>query len=369
MIGENWMKESKVSIITFCHRDFRANYGQTLQAFALYKVVQELGYDVEVISHKNRTEAQKEYYYIRFLTPDKKTMESRSFAKITDFVEKNMKCLQSFNTAEVTKYVEDSDILICGSDSLWRTMHYDPVYYLQIEGCDDKLKIAYAPSFASYIETDLEIIKKMGKMIKQMDYISTREYQGVQLLNDICMCDNVTHVLDPTLLWGSEKWKSYLNDKSTLGSYMILYLLDDTNEYDLAIEAIRKKHNVEHIYTISAGTKIDNRNYFEEGVGLEDFISLIFGAQVVITNSFHGTAFSLMFEKEVYILKRYNKTLSNDFRFENIRKVCDLPNRMVSDISDIYEMQNVDYGSVREKIREEREKSMLYLTEALKGKS
>ena len=356
----------KVSIITFCHRDFGVNYGQNLQAFALSSVITKLGYDVTVISHKNRSEQIKKGYYLRYYTPDLKTIASRNFAKCTEFINNNMKCVQSFNEEDVIDLTADSDILVCGSDAIWRSYHYEPAYYLCISGAEDKLKIAYAPSFVNYVEEDKDIYVNMGRMIEKIDYISIREPIGQNILKNICGIDDATVVLDPTFLMKKDEWLNYAKDVNVSKPYILLYLLDDNNIYDEMIEEIKRKYEVNEVYALHPGIKsIENRNYIDEGVGMDEFLSLVYGAKAVVTNSFHGVAFSIIFQKDMYILKRYHDLLEGDCRFKHITDLCGIEDRLISTKEDILATKDINWKEVNNRLSVERDKSLLYLENAL----
>lgn len=362
----------KVLIITFCHRDWLVNYGQTLQAFALFKTIERLGYDVTVASHKIRSEEEKNYYIEKFDNPRYDSIEDRTFSKFSDFVKKYMgnHCLQTYSENEICRLAQMSDILVCGSDAIWRTMHYDPAYYLHLEGCGRKLKISYAASFVNFIGKDIDVYKKMGNMIRNIHYISTRETPGAEILKSVCGCPETETVLDPTVLLGAENWKKYMLEVETNKPYVLLYLIDDSDIYDEWIEIIKKRYGAVEAYSLFVLTEIrpKNRRYIADGVSPDEYISLVNGARAVITNSFHGTLFSLMFHKEVYIFKRYNPSLEGDFRFEYIAEMCGIKDRLICSTESIHNILDINWDYIDGRLEKERKKSMSFLEGALKDK-
>ncbi|MBD5529283.1 MAG: polysaccharide pyruvyl transferase family protein [Lachnospiraceae bacterium] len=357
----------RIAIVTFCHRDLLVNYGQVFQAFALQKILEKQDFYVLTISHKRRKLKVKENYINEQTSPSLCGMMSKCFAKTTAFVEKNMKCVQTYGENDICRETADADILICGSDAIWRTEHFDPAFYLDIKGTEGKLKISYAPSFVRFTEEDMDVLKVMGEKIQRIDYISTRESQGAELLANVCGIEDVKVVLDPTLLWKASDWRQYMSVciSKPSGRYIVLYLLDDTNEYDDLIEEILEKHGAESAVTIYTGTTLNNRLYIESGLGPEDFLALFEGAEAVLTNSYHGVAFSLIYHKTFYVCKRQNSFVENDLRFENLCEICNIHDRWVGQKSEIRERSEINWEYIERQLDVWRHNSMAFLNDAL----
>lgn len=355
----------RIAVITFCHRDLLVNYGQTLQSFALQKILSGYGFEVLTVSYRRRHLPAKEAYIQEYTNPSLRDMKSKGFAKTTAFVEQNMKCVQAYGENDVYSATKDADILICGSDAIWRAAHYDSTFYLDIRGSENKLKIAYAPSFLNFIEEDIDIYCNMGRAIRNINYISTREEQGVKLLEDVCGINGAKAVLDPTLLWKGEDWEKYMSLNLLPKPYIILYLLNDTNEYDNLIQKVWKRYHVGSMLSIYTGSTLPGRTYIEEGVGPDDFLALIAGATAVVTNSYHGVVFSLIFHKEVYIFKRTDSIVKDDFRFTNLYGICNIQSRVITSEEDFKNIEESDWECIDDNLASKRKESMDFLTNAV----
>lgn len=361
----------RVAIITFCHRDLIVNYGQTLQSYALAETIRRLGFDVTVLSHRRRTDVERMDYEKEYRNPSYASIISRNFAKFTEFTKAHMRCIQTYSMDEVASLVRDMDVIICGSDAIWRTMHFDPVYYLNIPNTDDKIKVSYAASFVNYSPVETFVYDRMGDMLKELHYISTREVEAVDLLSRITGRADVTSVLDPTLLVGREFWDECIcNTRVETKRYVLAYLFDDSEKNDQIIKAIHARYNAQLVF-VYTGQDISGRSYFNNGVGPDEFVNLVKNAEAVITNSFHGMAFSVLYERDLYILKRENAALRNDMRFSSLCRICNLSGRVVPLDGKIESMPEVDWNDVRERLNIWRSQSMEFLKDALhdrKGK-
>lgn len=342
------LKESKkIGIITI-HKIH--NFGSVLQTYALWKILREQGNTVEIIDYKFPNE-----FHLAAL--DGASSEVQDYPKVT-FQEKIMKAVyaqalikqhrltdsflsrmnvplskESYSNREhLLKSPPKYDVYITGSDQVWnpRYTHGDDIFLLSFAPEYAK-KISYASSFGV---TNLpnSICEKFAKYFNRYDRISVREESGVNLLKNVFSKES-TCVLDPTLLLNAKQWKSSLRIKTSPHDkpYIFCYFLNysfDAFPYaeDFALH-IKKMTGLNLIFGGRPPKKFITKGIeYRVGIGPEDFISLIDNAKLVITTSFHGTAFAVNLGRPVYSIV---DTLTGDDRQATFLKGVGLNSRIV----------------------------------------
>lgn len=290
------MKKKKAGILTFHDAD---NLGAVLQAFALRNVLKnECGISAEIIDYKcsaiNKTKYAKKpetvkelikyfplsvYYYIK----------RRSFAS---FRREKLGCSErKFNKENIKNCENIYDFFITGSDQVWNPLcSDDDLTYVLDFVSDSNKKFSYAASIGNYEfkDSDSEWIDN----IKKFKRISVRENYAALQLNKTGFSD-ISVNLDPVLLLSGEQWKCIMSDRLVKQRYVLVYLvLPDVNVLKQADE-YAKKHNCK---------VISNKNSIEFFLhnSPAEFLSWIYHSECVFTNSFHGTAFSLIFNKHLF---------------------------------------------------------------------
>ena len=290
------MKKKKIGILTFHDAD---NLGAVLQAYALKTVIEkDCGAVAEIIDYKcNKITETKYvqkgsglknlikyipvsvYYYIK----------RRSFMK---FRNGKLGCSEASYTKENIKKTEsDYDIFITGSDQIWNPeCSGDDYTYLLDFVSDNSKKYSYAASIGNY-----DISKAGSKwleLIKDYSGISVRENSAYEQL-EACGISNVKVHADPVMLLSQEDWKSVMSEPIIKEKYVLVYMvLPDVNVMKKATE-YAKKHNCK---VISNKTSLE----FILHNSPSEFLSWIYNADYVFTNSFHGTAFSLILNKKFF---------------------------------------------------------------------
>jgi hypothetical protein len=346
----------KIGILTF----FKSgNFGGELQAYALQKKLRMLGYDVEVL-HQLRP-MNKEFILTPSFKPiiqlaDKVSKRNRLNNQISKFItilanvlfyrrynirrkkfdsfetrQMNLskKMFTSFDDLYSTKH--DYDVFIVGSDQVWNfTNGFSPEPYFLTFVEKNKKKISYAASFG-HSQIPVEIQSLYKSWLSALDFISTREIEGEKIVKDLTT-KNVTTVLDPTFLLTKEEWKNNISiiDKPRTNYLLIYTLVESPYIFSLA-RKIAKQKKLKIIRVISKSWT--HELYF--GVkniytaGPEEFVSLFMNATFVLTNSFHGTAFSINFNIPFYTIPRKNK--KNNSRITSILKLSNLESRLLYD--------------------------------------
>ena len=366
----------KVEIITL-HRI--TNFGSMLQTYATQTAIEKLGHEAEVLDFvpdgisfkrgcwpKNDVPAWKKLIKLPPLFAVNLIEYhdvSRFLRKYIHISPKRYHCYQ-----EIMADIPIADAYLSGSDQVWNTQNNNPpedlnAYYLGFAP-EGKKRIAYAGSFGknTFTEDEEKIIKEL---IAKYDYISVREDDGLKILQRFGF-DNGIHVVDPTLLLRGDEWRKFASvKKAPKPGYVFVYNLNRNALIKEVAKAIAKEKGLRIINFADTFDFIKGaENRF--GNTAEDFVNHIANADYVVTDSFHGTAFSLNLNRQVIVVKapRYNS------RIESILRVAGfLETRLVGTVEESLNALTtpIDYQVVNPRIEVERDKSFEYLKNALSG--
>lgn len=368
----------KVGTVTF-HR--AQNYGSILQTYALQRVVCELGknlgLDIDYKVIDIMPKAQKNLYSIykkgfnttnviknlvAFFYYRKLTLKQKKFA---DFLQSNIN-LTNFcqNQESLEEIGAEMDYCISGSDQIWnvRSQDFETFYYLDF--VKNAKKISYSASFGPLqIDWSKYNADKYRELLNAYDYISTREV-GSQKNVEILTGKKAEIHVDPTLLLSKEQWQQIQSDANYRnGKYILLYCLEPTKQQLEIVKKISKKLHLPVVVT-KYNNKNDIFNNFVKkyDAGPQDFLALIDNAALVITSSFHGTAFSLIYQKNFYVLNG-----RTDNRISDILDKVGLIERSIESIDEIknVNLKNIDFSCVEKFLKEEQQRSKDYLNTAL----
>lgn len=365
------MKQT-VGIITM-HRV--KNYGSVLQTFALQKVIDSLGYKSEVIDYIYPNSWQ----YDRGVTPVVYNWKNkiakflwlkpmwRKYNKMDRFISNNIVLSPKyFNPTDFNNNPPIYDIYLTGSDQVWNPKYTkgDPVFFLG--SINSSNKISYSSSFA-LDKLPVEYLEEYKKHLSKYKYISVREDNGKILVKEMIGKD-VPVVLDPTLLLNKEQWFSFIKKRKPIikGHYILLYILDyAVNPYEILNSFFGNKTEKSK-KIVSIGMLKDMNCHIDrtmKDASIEDFLNLFYYSDLVITSSFHGTAFAVNFGKPLLSIvpnacDDRQLTLLNLLGLDN----CIL-NDNCKDFSNIKMKQNSI--EIQNKLEEYRIMSINYLEKAL----
>lgn len=361
----------KVAIITL-HRVF--NYGSVLQTYATQRIFEKLGYNVEVIDYITEQRTNKRLFLSvpDFIKQDvvhrcvyigmksvSVLLKKRSFG---GFLKKyvNLSEQQYITANDIEKNVPKANVYVAGSDQIWNSVYNEGVdrgFFLDfIQG---KKKISFASSFGkSELESwEIDIVKKY---LSEFSSISVRETQAVNILNELGI--KSTCIVDPTLQLRKEEWIRLASKRLVKEKYLLLMLL--YNEDNGATEYARKIADKKGLILVKLSWELKKPVMVDKLMthrSPEDFLSLFYHADFIVTNSFHGLAFSINLNKEFAVFPRseYNS------RIESLLCITGLSNRMIRE--DIEEpLPTIDYAEVNSLLEIERQKAQDFLTAALR---
>lgn len=374
MEKSNQMK--KIGILTEYYESI--NYGGTLQAYALCKVLNDIGYDAEQISYLKSEERRllKEnkikismlkrinpiYQRRRFISyclnsKLKRKMEGRQ-RKFTDFRE---------TMIPHSKYVFDDDTLkecvgyddyIVGSDQVWNPNFHHPGYMLSFAS-KEKKRISYAASLGIQNLTN-EQKEFFRNNLKNFDAISVREVDAVDMLQELTKV-KIEQVLDPTLLLEQEQWNAICTNCRIQEKYIFAYYLGDDLKQRRVTEEFAKKNNLKIVFIphVSGNYRICDKEFGDirlYDVSPGEFVALIKHAEYVFTDSFHAVAFSGIYHKQFFVFTRTEyKTMSS--RIYSITNMFDAETHFC----DTQEKQELEYIENVEKIKYEKMEKLFFM--------
>lgn len=351
------------------------NYGAVLQAYALQNVLIQKGHDCEIIDY--RPEGLENYTalytkrnglksYIKNLMLLKYDAPRRNRAnKFNDFIANNLVLSKecNHNSELMSDLTTKYDLFIVGSDQVWntkKTLEVNSTYFLDFV-YDGNKKVAYAASVGNAQRVDL-----IGyiDLLRQFKAISCREYRGSEVIKSLLGKD-IPVVLDPTLLCDIQIWDT-LQSKSNYPEYKNYILYYSLDGYD------KRKDNIEELKILSKRLNKKILLITPEwprcisdfidllDVGPIDFLKLIKSADLVCTNSFHGTALSIAFNKDFYVLEEYNGT---DDRKIGLLKSLGLEDRMVKGYKYVNELKiaEINYFDVCNNLNKLKKQSFSFL--------
>ena len=354
-----------------------------MQAYALQHYLESLGHEVKIINYRPA------YLYKKY---DWKAYTSKKFEKLNSiFITRWMfrcakwcylrfslgrkKCFDDFtkkylhqtsvsyhNFAELQRNPPQADIYIAGSDQIWNPLFpngKDPSYYMDFTSPGTK-RISYAASFSvnEIPNADKDFIKAL---LLKMDAISVREYQGLRILKNMGV-DNGVKVLDPIFLVEKAEWVQFMN-RYNKKNYILIYDFEGNELLKKTALHFKKKYGLK-IYSINDALPRFYADKNFTNVGPKDFIGLIYSCSLFLSNSFHGTAFSIYFNKPFYVFGLTGFSLNS--RMDSLLRTMSLENRFIEEDANLDNLcLKCDYEKANQAIKKETILSKQYLSNVI----
>lgn len=363
----------KIGIITL-HRAH--NYGAVLQCYGLQKVLMDMGHIVKIVDFAP-SDVFGYYDYHIFSKP----LSIRSIISKTLRYFRNRKRTECFETylnnhLNLTKHIGsiralkeepfDFDAMICGSDQVWNLNIVGSVvgaYYLDF--LDNNIrKIAFSASYEQ-IEPSFNYIEQIRQSLQSFDAISLREDNGIELTREL-WGKEVIKTLDPCMLLTKNDYRKISNPIPIPNKYLLAYMLGNNKSMERLVCYASTRLNIpvinlgKKIYSLPKGSK------YMPSIDPGGFIYLMENAQCVCTNSFHGSCFSILYEKPFVTFSRKG----GNSRLSNLLKTFQMENRMVWESGEREEkiLESLKVGcKVKDNIFDcEKNKSLEFLEMALK---
>lgn len=363
------------------------NYGSSLQVLATKTILKELGYDCRLVAMKSLIKGRDirikklitiliRSWLIRgknganalstYKGSYNKVMIGDSVTRFEQFTNEYLEPhYMSWNCMK--RLAKECIACFAGSDQIWNssTMYVDPMYYLRFAPAEKR--IAFAPSFGRDFVAEYNK-KKMSKWISDFAYLSVREDSGVRLIKELTGRDAI-HLIDPTLMVKRETWKNTLNLQDKQENYILTYFLDKPSES--ARKAIAELKETLKCEVIAIPYQFDDMSYCDKVVptGPIEFLDLINNAKCVLTDSFHGTAFSINLHTPFYVFGRnYGTAHSQNSRIESILKMMNMQDRFEQkDI--VGRLKAINFEVSEQILSDERNKSRNYIINTINGRN
>lgn len=360
------------------------NYGSVFQAYALQKACEDLGFKVEIIDYNfpNIFHTSNKYVEKNASQPNEpkwiKLLYACELKKqhkgIKTFVSKyeHLSVKQYNNPSELEIEVPQYDVYITGSDQLWnpRYCNGDPAFMLHFAP-DDAMKISYAASIgANFIPGELQ--PKYKLLLSRYAHIAVRENSGVEVIKKVVNKD-ATVVLDPTLLLNRQQWNKIATPKRLFKKkYILCYFLNYTfNAFpyvEQLAEYMQKHTDYEIVRVARPPHKLGvPHTHYRVGASPEDFLALVRDAEMVLTTSFHGTAFAVNYGKPLFTVVQDRN--ASDSRQVSLMQNLGLNDQIltVKDSMPDKSLFSYDVRAVQEHLEILRQQSIMYLKNALKN--
>lgn len=349
------------------------NYGSVLQALATETIFRKLGCEVETIDYVRETAQLDSCYKImRYggpgMTLKVKQLISHLFLKKKGRAELFEKWRKENLQLTTVAYRSDNDFKVnppiadvycTGSDQTWNTVCQGGVpypYFLSFVP-EGKKRISFSASFGITSLPDKDVEEVRG-LLKKYDAISIREKSGLDILEKMGIDGQV--VLDPTLVVGADFWNQRVASPMIEGEYLLVYQLNRSEKFAQYVKNYAKFHNLK-VAIIGGKFHLKGGLVFPY-ILPEEFMNLIRYAKVVITDSFHATAFSVLFHRQ--FINIYPPHYST--RVDSFLKSLNLTNQHVINFEDMsYGIERIDYNEVDGVLSKERESTIEYLKHAL----
>ncbi len=362
----------KIGILTY-HRSH--NYGALLQAIALREYFIDLGHETYFIDYWPKYH-ESMYSVIDYVLLFNSSIKSslKYLAKTLPTLHKRYNRIKTFNQF-ISKYITpysipykkdyEYDIAIYGSDQIWRKQYglgnkFNSIYFAE-NTLKVKRHISYSASMGN-IQWDNNDIEFLKSHLSKFDNLAVREQDLLESLTKIGI-KGITKTIDPTFLVDVQKWEQIFKLKDIVGKPYILYFNLMQNCFDLKkIKEYAKSKGLKLIILESDARHVLNHGNIFETVGPEYFLSLIKYADTVLTSSFHGLAFSIIFGKQFYVSLR-----SNSDRAKTLLNMLSIDERFIECNSAIpVHDEKINYDNVFKKLTKLKCNSKDYLNNALR---
>lgn len=359
------------------------NYGSVFQAYALQRACEDLGFKAEIIDYNfpNDFHASNKYIETNDSHPNEpkwiKLLYALDLKKqhrgIRDFVcrYENLSDKQYSSPSELEAETPLYDAYITGSDQLWnpRFCNGDPAFMLHFAP-EDALKISFAASIGSNSIPD-ELKPQYKALLSRYAHIAVRENSGVEVIKEV-VDKEATVVLDPTLLLNREQWNKIADPKRQFKKkYILCYFLNYTfNAFpyvDQLAEYMQKQTGYEVVRVARPPHRLGvPHTHYKVGASPQEFLALVRDAEMVLTTSFHGTAFAVNYGKPVFTVVQDRN--ASDSRQVSLMHNLGLDDQILSVKDPMPEQRRFTYDEKSERARLEvlRQRSIDYLVKALK---
>lgn len=368
----------KIAIVTL---PLYINYGGILQCYALQTVLERMGHDVVVLE---KPKYGRSYPFIKALAICKRLFKRYVLGKKVNILLAPHEIANLHIKQFIRRYIHHNykrgwspqtlrgiNAFVVGSDQIWRPEYSHPIEnaFLDFTKGMDVKRIAYAASFGvEQCTFSEEELVTCSKLLQEFDAVSVREDSGVKICRDFFGVEAV-QMLDPTLLLDVETYRSLISSSKTIPvkGKMLVYMLDETEEKKRLVEQITKERGLIPYWLNSDANSGRVLVDGEARVPVEQWLRAFNNAAFVLTDSFHGCVFSILFKKSFIAFANQDRGVT---RFTSLLSLFNLNERLIFSYKEYGNRKqllkkDIDFNLVYEKLQKERKKSFNYLSSSL----
>lgn len=356
MVKDSGLKLISVSLLNLI------NFGTVLQNYATNQYLNLIGYDSYILNYRFRYDNIKHNFKTFIINIIVDALCIIREIKFSCFLRNNTKMTRRYFTH---KQIEDNppfaDIFLVGSDQVWNPDYGNNIHRLEWVQDSGTVKIAYSSSIGKD-KLDSDKLNELSKALKSFVAISVREKSGRQILQSAGL-KNIQQVVDPVFLLEKEEYIKFIKPNK-IGKYAFVLSYEKLIVVEKALQQIK-----------SSGLKVIEAGYsrkkygsvadsFYRNIGIEDFLTLIYNAEVVVTTSFRALAFCLIFNKDFYVVKNEIATS----RLTEMLTMVGLQDRMIESVENVNKLNldlKIDWDKVNYRLNNAVRESKKWLQEAL----
>lgn len=350
------------------------NYGAVLQTYALQQAIKSLGYETEVLNY-DEERVRRSYHYSIFAQKSCKEIlkhvvyhkrYKNKIAVFQKFLAENVSLSKRYTKKNISKSNLQYDLFISGSDQVWSLgLHQGDKSYLLdfVDDCNKKGSYAASFGYATINDIPEQYHQDYASLLNDFTYVNIREKEGLDIFRRfVAQGKDCAQVIDPTFLISTEKWHS-ISKKPAESNYILLYCVNRYNELLEYAKSVAEKTG-KKIINIQDGNQQLPGVINRESISVNEFLGYIENADLVLTNSFHGIAFSIIFRKE-FVFDYVHKKVNSNSRVRSLTEVLSLQERELAKV----DMDKViPYSDVETLLTKEIEYSYNRLASMLQGR-
>lgn len=362
----------RIGMVTFWNS--KDNYGQQLQLFALQEVLRKLEFEPFLIKYdRNLDKIRRNVFnylnpsawsrfFRRFFKAEKKCLEPENHVDrhFDVFQNKYIKSTcEVYSKEDLLEFPPEAEVYLTGSDQVWRKP--SDVYFLNF-GKSGIKRVSYAASFGrSWEDYSRRDLAQMKKLVSRMDAISVRELDGLDICQKMGRSD-ARYVVDPTMLLTERFYCEKFNlKKKNKSAYCLVYYLGSSDLLPIQmINEFAEKNKLEVRYIGAHGQTMGYKKIYPT---IEEWVDLIKDADFVITNSFHGTVFSILMHTNFCAVPGAHSNV----RLFSLLKRFDLMNHLYNGCLDQCYSDALNIIDIDNRLETFREDGIKYLKESING--
>lgn len=353
------------------------NFGAVLQAYALHSKLISMGHDCKILNYRP-VEIERRFNHILTFPSSFKQLfynillivryrKSREMIRSSnEFLNKYLRLSDSYITyLDILNNPPVGNVFLCGSDQIWNprlsiNKGISPIYFLKFVKDSNAIKASYAASVGENF-LDEKYKNEIKDNLKSFDFISVREEKAKEILSFVNR--EIDVIADPVFLLNKNQWLNIAKFKEFGRKYILCYFLYHPKFLNSLLKKIKKETGYSIIIVSNDPyTKIFGSTHLNN-IGPDVFLGLIANAEIILTSSFHGTALSILFNKQFYSVVPPNR----GSRILNILEKTGLQDRIIENEITFRNDLSINYVEVEKKVEKLRSESIDYLNKIIKA--